>query len=56
MLVVGGQLVEGGAAPEDVTLLVSLSGRGDKDVETAIEWFGLTGNGGPGLRGEDETR
>jgi tryptophan synthase beta chain len=23
------------------TLLVNLSGRGDKDMSTAIEWFGL---------------
>jgi len=53
-LKLGPELVEAGASPEDVTLLVSLSGRGDKDVETAIEWFGLTGNGGPGLRGADE--
>ena len=50
----GRELVDAGASPEDVTLLVSLSGRGDKDVETAIDWFGLTGNGGPGLRGDDE--
>ena len=53
-LALGRELVEGGARPEDVTLLVSLSGRGDKDVETAIEWFGLTEGGGPGLRGADE--
>ena len=53
-LALGRELVDGGANPEEVTLLVSLSGRGDKDVETAIEWFGLTGNGGPGLRGGDE--
>jgi len=25
----------------DATLLVNLSGRGDKDVETAGRWFGL---------------
>jgi tryptophan synthase beta chain len=25
----------------DATILVNLSGRGDKDMETAIEWFGL---------------
>ena len=25
----------------DATLLVNLSGRGDKDVATAAEWFGL---------------
>lgn len=29
--------------PEDI-ILVSLSGRGDKDVQTAAEYFGLTGN------------
>ena len=32
---------------EDAILLVNLSGRGDKDMGTAIEWFGL---------GEDEER
>jgi tryptophan synthase beta chain len=26
----------------DSTILVNLSGRGDKDMETALEWFGLT--------------
>jgi tryptophan synthase beta chain len=29
--------------PDDV-ILVNLSGRGDKDMGTAIEWFGLTGD------------
>ena len=29
----------------DATILVSLSGRGDKDMHTAAEWFGLTGSG-----------
>ncbi len=52
-LELGRELVDGGADPAGVTLLVSLSGRGDKDVETAIDWFGLTGNGGPGLRGDE---
>ncbi|WP_415140282.1 tryptophan synthase subunit beta [Nocardioides sp.] len=28
---------------EDATILVSLSGRGDKDMETAVEWFKLGG-------------
>jgi tryptophan synthase beta chain len=28
------------------TFLVNLSGRGDKDMGTAMEWFGLTGDGG----------
>jgi tryptophan synthase beta chain len=27
----------------EVTILVNLSGRGDKDMGTAIDWFGLTG-------------
>ena len=29
-------------------LLVNLSGRGDKDVDTAARWFGLTGDNGTG--------
>ena len=29
--------------PRDKLLLVNLSGRGDKDVATAVEYFGLTG-------------
>ena len=29
-------------------LLVNLSGRGDKDVDTAARWFGLTGDDGTG--------
>lgn len=31
--------------PEDAVVLVSLSGRGDKDMETAAKYFGLTGEG-----------
>ncbi len=27
----------------DATVLINLSGRGDKDMETAIDWFGLAG-------------
>jgi tryptophan synthase beta chain len=30
------------------TILVNLSGRGDKDVETAAKWFGLFDKSGPG--------
>jgi tryptophan synthase beta chain len=30
----------------DATLLVNLSGRGDKDMETAARWFGLVGPDG----------
>lgn len=36
----------------DAILLVNLSGRGDKDMETAIEWFGLGGSGLGGTEGE----
>ncbi|MGH3306429.1 MAG: tryptophan synthase subunit beta, partial [Nocardioides sp.] len=25
----------------DATMLINLSGRGDKDMDTAIDWFGL---------------
>ena len=31
--------------PEDL-VIVNLSGRGDKDVETAARWFGLLGDPG----------
>ena len=34
------------------TLLVNLSGRGDKDMGTALDWFGL-GNAGPSPVSED---
>jgi tryptophan synthase beta chain len=30
-------------------ILVNLSGRGDKDVETAAQWFGLFDKSGPGV-------
>ena len=30
----------------DAVILVNLSGRGDKDVDTAARWFGLLGDGG----------
>lgn len=30
----------------DAVIIVNLSGRGDKDVATAAEWFGLAGSGG----------
>ncbi|AZN29423.1 tryptophan synthase subunit beta [Flaviflexus salsibiostraticola] len=33
-----------GTANPDATILVNLSGRGDKDVETAAAWFGLDGS------------
>ncbi|WP_171814598.1 tryptophan synthase subunit beta [Arthrobacter dokdonensis] len=38
---VGKRLTEGAATPSDIVIIVNLSGRGDKDVETAAEWFGM---------------
>ncbi len=40
-LKVGHRLVADAGKPEDVVIIVNLSGRGDKDVETAAEWFGM---------------
>jgi tryptophan synthase beta chain len=37
----------GGRGDEPPVLLVNLSGRGDKDVETASAWFGLGDHGAP---------
>lgn len=31
------------AAQPDITIIVNLSGRGDKDMETTTQWFGLAG-------------
>ncbi|WP_149957065.1 tryptophan synthase subunit beta [Zafaria cholistanensis] len=33
--------VEAGAVPEETIIIANLSGRGDKDVATAAEWFNL---------------
>jgi tryptophan synthase beta chain len=33
----------------DSVILINLSGRGDKDVETAARWFGLFDGAGPGV-------
>ncbi|MBG6085734.1 tryptophan synthase subunit beta [Zhihengliuella flava] len=38
-LKVGRRKVEAGADPRDVVIIANLSGRGDKDVGTAAEWF-----------------
>ncbi len=45
---IAGALRLGQRLGPDATILVNLSGRGDKDVATAAAWFGLTaqGNGG----------
>ena len=39
---------------EDGLILVSLSGRGDKDVHTAARWFGLIDEDETVVSGEDE--
>ncbi len=43
--IIGAELAQAvkdeGRDPSDVTVLVNLSGRGDKDVQTAAQWFGL---------------
>src|SRR5699024_1390250 len=39
-----GALQLGRELGEDAVILVSLSGRGDKDVDTASSWFGLVGD------------
>jgi tryptophan synthase beta chain len=55
---VAGAIQVGKELGPDALLLVNLSGRGDKDVETASRWFGLVHEGqggrddaepGPGL-------
>ncbi|MGO2002747.1 tryptophan synthase subunit beta [Arthrobacter rhombi] len=38
---VGRKLAEAGGDPQEKTIIVNLSGRGDKDVGTAAEWFHL---------------
>ncbi len=38
---IGKRLTEGKDTPSDVTVIVNLSGRGDKDVETAAAWFNM---------------
>lgn len=40
-LKVGQRLTADAAKPDDVVIIVNLSGRGDKDVQTAADWFGL---------------
>ena len=39
-----GALELGRELGRDAVILVSLSGRGDKDVDTASRWFGLVGD------------
>ncbi|WP_156743162.1 tryptophan synthase subunit beta [Occultella aeris] len=52
-MTLGREFVAAGADPAETVLLVSLSGRGDKDVETAAEWFGLVDP--HAASGEDES-
>ena len=44
----GSIALAGELGPESV-ILINLSGRGDKDVETAARWFGLFDGAGPGV-------
>lgn len=44
-----GAMVLGQELGPDAVLLVSLSGRGDKDVHTAARWFGLLGDDDGGM-------
>ena len=49
-----GAMKVGAELGEDGLILVSLSGRGDKDVHTAARWFGLIDEDETVVRGEDE--
>jgi tryptophan synthase beta chain len=44
---VAGALKLGAALGPDAVIVVNLSGRGDKDIETAAKWFGLLDNTAP---------
>jgi tryptophan synthase beta chain len=52
-----GSRTESAAEESAPIILVNLSGRGDKDMETAVEWFGLAGAaaGAPAPRPADPT-
>jgi tryptophan synthase beta chain len=45
-LKVGQRLTADAEKPEDVVIIANLSGRGDKDVQTAADWFGLLDENG----------
>ena len=49
-----GAMKVGAELGEDGLILVSLSGRGDKDVHTAARWFGLIDEDETVVSGEDE--
>ena len=42
---IAGALELGRELGPDAVILVNLSGRGDKDVDTAAKWFGMIGEG-----------
>ena len=48
-----GAMVVGRELGPDAVLLVNLSGRGDKDVHTAAEWFGLIDERGAATLGDE---
>jgi tryptophan synthase beta chain len=43
---VGQRLAAEGGDPHEKIIIVNLSGRGDKDVQTAAEWFGMLDENG----------
>jgi tryptophan synthase beta chain len=45
---IAGAVQVGAELGSEAIILVNLSGRGDKDVETAARWFGLFDDAGPG--------
>ena len=47
--IAGAVALAGELGPESI-IMVNLSGRGDKDVETAARWFGLLDATGQGSR------
>jgi tryptophan synthase beta chain len=53
---VAGALRLGRELGPDAIILISLSGRGDKDMDTAAEWFGLTDDPGRNEAGEAGAR
>ena len=42
----GQRLAAEGGDPSERVVIVNLSGRGDKDVQTAAEWFGMLDENG----------
>ncbi len=52
---VAGALMLGAELGDGAVVLVNLSGRGDKDVDTAARWFGLLDDSGPAVDRSEPT-